>query len=76
MDSYTELQKIMNKMIEGVPCEWGAISQELKDNDFHMVKIWAMNRLKLLERLVTYAELRGGNGCGDSGHDLALEATR
>jgi hypothetical protein len=73
---YVELNKIMKDLLDEAPCNWGVVSQDLTEHDFCILKTWARHRLTLINRLVTYAELRGGNGCGDSGHDLALEATR
>ena len=73
---YVELNKIMKELMDGAPCQWGVISQDLAQNDFSIIKTWAKHRLTILNRLVTYAELRGCNGCGDSGHDEALDATR
>ncbi len=73
---YVKLNKKMQELMNLPPCEWGVISQDLTEDDFHIIRIWTGHRIELLKRLVIYADLRGGGGCGDSGHDLALEATR
>lgn len=73
---YVELNKIFDELIKGVPCKWGNISQDLDDNDFHIIRLWSLNKLSLLERLIMYTDMRGGSGKGDIGHEAALDATR
>ena len=73
---YVELNKIMKDLLDEAPCNWGTISQDLTEDDFCIIKTWAKHRLTLLNRLVIYAELRGGAGLGDIGHEKALDETR
>lgn len=73
---FNELRKKMKEMIDGAPCDWGILSRNFTQGDFNMLGKWVHNRLEILNRLAMYAGARGGNGCGDVGHDEALDATR
>ena len=74
--NFNDLQKKLRQMLDGAPCDWGILSRNFTESDFSMLKRWVDNRLNILNRLSMYADARGGNGCGDCGHEEALDSTR
>jgi len=76
MESFKELQKTLDAMIKETPCDWQLIARDLSESDFSMLRVWVQHRLNHLNRLAMYIDKRGGNGCGDCGHDEALDSTR
>lgn len=71
-----ELKKIADSMIDSVSrADWGKHldSYNLKSGDMSEISDYLTAKSVLLAELSEYIDRRGGAGCGDDGHEKALE---
>lgn len=77
---FTCIRTILLKAIETMPREeWYKLFDEITANDeisIHAVESLADNFSTIAAEFGAYLGTRGANGCGDSGHDLALGSAR
>ena len=70
---FNDLQKVLDNMVNDVPCNWGVMSRNLTEADFKTLKTWVGHRLDMLNRLSVYVTVRSND---DPGHETAIDATR
>lgn len=66
---------IVRKMIDETPRnEWGKWFENINSGDASSIDDYACSLSVIAAEISAYACMRGGNGCGDHGHDAAMKA--
>lgn len=78
---YPTMQELFKNLVDNEPFSWGSFlaaykNKKVDSSDLKLMTQWARHRMNLMARLSVYLDQRGGNGCGDIGHEKALEASR
>lgn len=71
-----KLSNISNVLLDSKPRnEWGEFLDglNLRSGELSEMSDYLTNRATLLAELAEYLDNRGGNGCGDSGHENAMK---
>lgn len=56
--------------------EWGDYLLGKSESDLHKIEMFAEMMAVICSEISTYVGMRGGDGCGDHGHEKAIEKAR